>query len=206
MVFILRAEAIYEDSSGRAKKPAPATLSRFFAYISTSMRPFGGLSARSFSRISYRVPLSRSRPLIRHSHHATTSKLNSPTVEDVNYFASFLPQTSIIASLGNFKAEKDDLDQYNTDWMGKYRGNSQVILRPKSTAEVSRILKHCWERRIGVVPQGGNTGLVGAVISRTALDHVADRHLGGSIPVHDEVVLSLAGMNNVRSFDPVSGK
>ncbi|KAG8807733.1 hypothetical protein FRC18_005398 [Serendipita sp. 400] len=72
--------------------------------------------------------------------------------------------------------------------MGKYRGKSRIVLRPKTTEDVSKIMKHCWERRIGVVPQGGNTGLV-----------------GGGVPVNDEVVLNLSSMNSVRSFDPVSG-
>lgn len=43
--------------------------------------------------------------------------------------------------------------------------------------------------RLAVVPQGGNTGLV-----------------GGSVPVFDEIVLSLQGMNRIRGFDSVSGK
>lgn len=54
--------------------------------------------------------------------------------------------------------------------MGKYKGSSSVALKPKSTQQVSDILKHCHERRLAVVPQGGNTGLV-----------------GGSVPVFDEV-------------------
>ncbi|CAA7266588.1 unnamed protein product [Cyclocybe aegerita] len=72
--------------------------------------------------------------------------------------------------------------------MGRFRGRSSTVLKPKTTQEVSEILKWCNERRIGVVPQGGNTGLV-----------------GGSVPVNDEVVLSLSNLNKVRSFDPVSG-
>ena len=61
--------------------------------------------------------------------------------------------------------------------MRRYRGNSRLALRPGSTDEVSRILRHCNEHRLGVVPQGGNTGLV-----------------GGSVPVDDEVVLSLGAL------------
>jgi FAD/FMN-containing dehydrogenase len=72
--------------------------------------------------------------------------------------------------------------------MGKYKGKASTVLRPKTTQEVSEILKWCWNKRIGVVPQGGNTGLV-----------------GGSVPLGDELVLSLGSMNKVRSFDPVSG-
>jgi len=55
------------------------------------------------------------------------------------------------------------------------------VLRPKSSSEVSAILRHCNERMLAVVPQGGNTGLV-----------------GGSVPVFDEIVLSMGRMNKVR--------
>ncbi|KEH27573.1 D-2-hydroxyglutarate dehydrogenase [Medicago truncatula] len=53
---------------------------------------------------------------------------------------------------------------------------------------VSQILKYCNSRCLAVVPQGGNTGLV-----------------GGSVPVFDEVIVSLSSMNNIISFDKVSG-
>lgn len=56
------------------------------------------------------------------------------------------------------------------DWMHKYTGRSGLALRPRTTEQVSALLAHCSARRLAVVPQGGNTGLV-----------------GGSIPVHDEV-------------------
>jgi FAD/FMN-containing dehydrogenase len=81
-----------------------------------------------------------------------------------------------------------EIEQYNTDWLGKYRGKSTTVLRPQTTEQVSKILKWCHERRIGVVPQGGNTGLV-----------------GGSVPLKDELILSLNNMSKVRSFDTVSG-
>ena len=67
-------------------------------------------------------------------------------------------------------------------------GASQVVLRPRTTAEVSKILSHCNERRLAIVPQGGNTGLV-----------------GGSVPVFDEVVLSMQLMNKIISLDSVAG-
>jgi FAD/FMN-containing dehydrogenase len=57
-----------------------------------------------------------------------------------------------------------------------------LALRPKNSAEVSAIMRYCNERLLAVVPQGGNTGLV-----------------GGSVPVFDEVVLSLNRMNKVRT-------
>ncbi|GME78447.1 unnamed protein product [Ambrosiozyma monospora] len=82
----------------------------------------------------------------------------------------------------------DDLLFFNEDWMRKYKGQSQLCLKPKTTEQVSQILKYCNDHKLAVVPQGGNTGLV-----------------GGSIPVFDEIVLSLSNMNAVRSFDNVSG-
>lgn len=82
----------------------------------------------------------------------------------------------------------DDLEPYNCDWMRKYRGHTQLALRPSSTEQVSKILKYCHEHSLAVVPQGGNSGLV-----------------GGSVPVFDEIVINLGRMNNIRSFDDVSG-
>jgi D-2-hydroxyglutarate dehydrogenase len=70
--------------------------------------------------------------------------------------------------------------------MGKYTGKSTLALKPSSTEEVSQILAYCSLRRLALVPQGGNTGLV-----------------GGSVPVFDEVVLSMGAMNKILSFDEV---
>ncbi|KAF0695290.1 Aste57867_13886 [Aphanomyces stellatus] len=82
----------------------------------------------------------------------------------------------------------DEVAPFNSDWLNKYHGHSKLVLRPKTTQEVSDILKYCNDRRLAVVPQGGNTGLV-----------------GGSVPVHDEIVLSTGNMNQIESFDDVSG-
>jgi (R)-2-hydroxyglutarate---pyruvate transhydrogenase len=81
-----------------------------------------------------------------------------------------------------------DLEAFNCDWMRKYRGQTKLVLKPKSADEVSKIMKYCNANMLAVVPQGGNTGLV-----------------GGSVPVFDEIVVSTARMNNIRSFDEVSG-
>jgi len=62
------------------------------------------------------------------------------------------------------------------------------VLRPKTTTEVSQIMHYCNSRRLAVVPQGGNTGLV-----------------GGSVPVFDEVVISMQLMNRILSFDKLAG-
>jgi len=88
-------------------------------------------------------------------------------------------------------AAGDDLSAFNVDWMGKYAGRATTVLKPRSTEEVAQIVRYCNQERIGIVPQGGNTGLV-----------------GGGVPIGgegQEIVLNLAAMKNVRSFDPNSG-
>uniref|UniRef100_A0A0N5AT80 D-2-hydroxyglutarate dehydrogenase, mitochondrial n=1 Tax=Syphacia muris TaxID=451379 RepID=A0A0N5AT80_9BILA len=80
-----------------------------------------------------------------------------------------------------------DVDPYNTDFLKAYKGSSKCVLSPKSAEEVSAILRHCYERRLAVVPQSGNTGLV-----------------GGSVPVYDEVIVSLKKLARHFHFDPLS--
>ncbi|GBM38215.1 D-2-hydroxyglutarate dehydrogenase, mitochondrial [Araneus ventricosus] len=82
----------------------------------------------------------------------------------------------------------DDLVSYNTDWLRSHKGASALALRPKTTEEVSEILKYCNKQKLAVCPQGGNTGLV-----------------GGSIPIFDEIVVSMSLMNDVLHFDDNTG-
>lgn len=89
---------------------------------------------------------------------------------------------------GHSKDASEDIEPYTSDWMRKYRGKSQLVLFPESTHQVSQILMYCFQEKIAVVPQGGNTGLV-----------------GGSVPVFDEIIVNLKRMNNIRSFDEASG-
>lgn len=102
---------------------------------------------------------------------------------DLSYFHSILSNDEILESKNS-----EDLVSFNQDWMKKYRGQSNLILLPSSTEKVSKIMKYCNEKKLAVVPQGGNTDLVGA-----------------SVPVFDEIILSLRNMNKIRGFDPVSG-
>lgn len=70
------------------------------------------------------------------------------------------------------------------EWRGKYHGHATVMLRPGSTAEVSAILQYCSAHRIAVVPQGGNTGLV-----------------GGQMPFDNEVLIDTSRMRAIRKVD-----
>ena len=143
-------------------------------------------------RVPVRVSVLRTPSGLLHQRLASTavsSNLNSVTEEDLAHFSSFLAPSSILSTLSPSNTPADELIVFNDDWMGKYKGKSTTVLKPRTTEEVSKIVKHCNEKRIGIVPQGGNTGLV-----------------GGSVPVRDELILNLSNLNKVRSFDPVSGK
>lgn len=79
-----------------------------------------------------------------------------------------------------------DIAPYVTEPRGRYGGTTRLVLRPASVAEVSAILKLATETRTPVVPQGGNTGLV-----------------GGQMPDGSghEIVLSLSRLNRIREID-----
>jgi FAD/FMN-containing dehydrogenase len=55
---------------------------------------------------------------------------------------------------------------YETDWTGRYRGDSAAVVRPASTSEMAAVLRRCAAAGATVVPQGGNTGLVGGGVPR----------------------------------------
>ncbi|HYM73180.1 MAG TPA: FAD-binding oxidoreductase, partial [Stellaceae bacterium] len=74
------------------------------------------------------------------------------------------------------------------DWRRLYHGKTPAVLRPANTAEVADAVRLCAEYRVPVVPQGGNTSMVGGAA-------VAE---DGS-----QIVLSLSRMNRVREIDPV---
>ncbi|CAA7395214.1 unnamed protein product [Spirodela intermedia] len=103
------------------------------------------------------------------------------TSEDIYHFKEILGEKNVIQ-------DEDRLSTANSDWMKKYRGSSQLLLAPGSTEEVSQILHYCDSRYLAVVPQGGNTGLV-----------------GGSVPVYDEVIVNMNRMDKIVSFDQISG-
>ncbi|KAK0117878.1 hypothetical protein ONS95_012197 [Cadophora gregata] len=115
------------------------------------------------------------------------SKFAELTPEHVKFFKDLLGKESAIID-GVTKDATEDIEPFNGDWMRKYRGHTKLVLKPGSTEEVSKVLKYCNDNMLAVVPQGGNSGLV-----------------GGSVPVFDEIVINMSRMNQIRSFDDVSG-
>jgi FAD/FMN-containing dehydrogenase len=78
---------------------------------------------------------------------------------------------------------------YEVDWTGSHGGPSRAVVRPGSTAEVAAVLEACDRAGAAVVPQGGNTGLV-----------------GGGVPAGGEVVLSLRRLTSVGPVDPLAAQ
>jgi FAD/FMN-containing dehydrogenase len=86
-------------------------------------------------------------------------------------------------------ADPREQEPYLVEARGLYRGATRLVVRPASTAEVSAVVRICAEAKLPIVPQGGNTGLV-----------------GGGVPPEDghNIVLALGRMNRIRAIDPVN--
>lgn len=81
-----------------------------------------------------------------------------------------------------------ELVPHLTEWRGLYRGRASLMLRPAEVAEVGAILSFCNAQAIGVVPQGGNTGLVGGAIPH-------------SRPNAPQIILSSERLKRIREID-----
>jgi FAD/FMN-containing dehydrogenase len=77
-----------------------------------------------------------------------------------------------------------ELKEYGTDWTKVYTPNASLLVRPRTTDEVSRFMKLCHVHKVGVVPSGGRTGLA-----------------GGAVAKDGEVVLSLERMRAMHAVD-----
>lgn len=108
-------------------------------------------------------------------------KFSYLTNQDIAFFKDLLGSENVLVC-------EDDIHGYVRDVTKKYQGIGSIVMTPTTTEQVSECLKYCNERMIAVVPQGGNTGLV-----------------GGGVPLHDEVVISTNKMNKIHSLDEVQG-
>jgi len=90
--------------------------------------------------------------------------------------------TSIVG--GQHVLTGDAAAGFAVDWTGRFRGQAAAVVRPRDTVEVAAVLALCTEAGVPVVPQGGNTGLV-----------------GGGVPLHGEVVVSTARLTQLGPVD-----
>ncbi|MDJ0905121.1 MAG: FAD-binding oxidoreductase [Woeseiaceae bacterium] len=84
-----------------------------------------------------------------------------------------------------WKQDAADMEPFLSEWRGRARGEALLVVAPQSTEEVAAVVKACAEAGVGIVPQGGNTGLC-----------------GGALPSAGQVLLSMSRMNRVRQVDP----
>ncbi len=95
--------------------------------------------------------------------------------------------TSLRSAVGQANVlTEGDLSAWELDWRKRYRGKAKAVVRPASTEEAAQVVRLCAAAKVSIVPQGGNTGLV-----------------GGGVPdaSGQQVLLSLARMNRVRTID-----
>ena len=127
--------------------------------------------------------LAEMRRLLRHIHSSPVRdpRFSRLSESDIAFFSDITG--------GNVISGKESAP-YTSDWTGAFCSDDSggVVVRPGSTEEVQAVISHCNSRQLAVTPQGGNTGLV-----------------GGSVPVFDEVVISLSRMNSIRSIDADAG-
>lgn len=90
---------------------------------------------------------------------------------------------AILGSDG-FSEDPKEIAPHLEEWRGRYHGRSSFLAKPKTTQQLAGVLSVCDQTRTPVVPQGGNTGLV-----------------GGQIPFNGEILLSLTRMNAIRQID-----
>jgi FAD/FMN-containing dehydrogenase len=91
-----------------------------------------------------------------------------------------------VVGSGGYIDRPADMEPYLVAWRGGWRGASPLIAFPATTGQVAAIVQICAREKIGIVPQGGNSGTV-----------------GGCVPSMkgDEIVVGLKRMNNIRKLD-----
>ncbi len=100
--------------------------------------------------------------------------------------SAILDRMAGIVGAKNVITDADAMVPYLKEWRDLFRGKAQGVVRPGSTAEVAELVKLAAETGTVLVPQGGNTGLV-----------------GGQIPISEgrEVILSLQRLDKIRAVD-----
>jgi FAD/FMN-containing dehydrogenase len=94
-----------------------------------------------------------------------------------------------IVGQANVLDDPDVTERYRVDWTGRFRGAAATVVRPGTTEEVVEIVRLCRAAGVAIVPQGGNTGLV-----------------GGGVPLDGELVLSLERMAAIEHVDALAGQ
>jgi FAD/FMN-containing dehydrogenase len=94
-----------------------------------------------------------------------------------------------IVGAANVVTDADARSGYERDWTGRFVGSTPAVVRPRSVEEVADCVRLCAAEGLAVVPQGGNTGLV-----------------GGGVPLAGEVVLSTRRLDHLGAVDTVAAQ
>lgn len=103
--------------------------------------------------------------------------------------AALIAALKAVVGDGGWLEEPADTAAYTNDWRKRWPGCAPLVLRPATTAEVAEIVRLAGAAGVGVVPQSGNTGLVGG---------------SGPRDTGEDIVLSLNRMSAIRGVDPVN--
>jgi FAD/FMN-containing dehydrogenase len=96
----------------------------------------------------------------------------------------FIDQLRAIVGPTHVLVEPDLRAAYETDWTGRFQGQATAVVRPRDHDEVIAVVQLCIAEKVAIVPQGGNTGLV-----------------GGSIPLRGGIVLTTALLNSIEPIN-----
>lgn len=96
---------------------------------------------------------------------------------------------AIKALLGNghYLDQPQDMEPYTHAWRGGWKGSAALVAFPTSTEQVSKLVKLCRAQHITIIPQGGNTGLVGGSVG---------------LKNQDNILINLSKMNKIRDINP----
>ena len=100
----------------------------------------------------------------------------------MNYYKNILE----VLDKNQYSTNQNVIKTYSTDWRGEYIGDTDLVIFPDSIKKVSEVLKICQKENIPIVPQGGNTGLVGGGVPRSN---------------KNEIIINLSKLNKVREID-----
>jgi FAD/FMN-containing dehydrogenase len=101
----------------------------------------------------------------------------------------FLEEVAGIVSQGGLLFEESDVTPFFTDWRKRWKSEALGVAFPKSTTQVADLVRLCGTNNVAVVPQGGNTGLVGGAIP----------------PKHQtSLIVNLSRMNKIRRIDTLN--
>ena len=110
---------------------------------------------------------------------------DAPAIAPPPVSESVIAAIKAVVGDAGWSLDQGRVDPKLTEWRGKWKGHTPLLVLPKTTEEVSKVVKICFDAGVAITPQGGNTGLV-----------------GGQIPF-GEVLVSLERMRTVRDVAPV---